>query len=335
MKLNNKLIRRGSLAFVFVLTFVQIFVFYSGTTYDPGGVTKLASTSQEPPPTFPPNTWIFNQHVAQYSTRTIRLESGDILIDVLAFIDYPKENRHAVKRRMKCVILNTSKWIVLNVRGLTYLETMIFGENGKKRRIWKIQCRLNANFLTTKLPSGNLRVALTDFDEYLELSSNSSDSNQLLSFHVSNYYDPAKTKRKSVAHCVHMVRQLTPLRFQRLNDWLHFQKSIGFERVRLYFAEAIPEYQRQLEARFGTEFVEFVDYRLDFEFICKFAIDLKNKTSNSLDNNNVTDYLYENCRRFHELFFDQSKPYLIRSHEKICTNDCLLNFKHQYEFGSN
>jgi hypothetical protein len=49
----------------------------------------------------------------------------------------------------------------------------------------------------------------------------------------------------------------------------------------------------------------------------------------------VRNYLLDNCRSYVKVFFDAKNEKVVNSHEIVCLNDCLMNFKYEYEFMTN
>lgn len=127
-----------------------------------------------------------------------------------------------------------------------------------------------------------------------------------------------------------MVHDLNDVRFARMKNWLTIQKNIGIDRVKFYFAQNYNHFKDILNKEFN-EYVEIVDYRLDFDFICQFHIELKRNNKYSP----IFDMLLNNCKTFYNIFFNTSITSMRNAHEKLCTNDCLLNFKYEYEFTTN
>lgn len=292
---------------------------------NPSSTTEyiIITNNQESFPVFGPNTWLFNQRTAQYSTK-IFLTQNDLTIEALAFFNYDSEQRINIFERIKCVLLirGREKAHVYELTSVVGLETRIYDQNGLKRKLWKIKCEgIQENIHLSDFK--NIQIAITDFNEYL--TQRSQFSNYLLSFQTPNFYDIKKSRKKAVGHCVHTVSDLNPKRLRRMQDWLRIQKLIGIDKVRLYMTDTNEQNELALKEEF-KEFVEIVDYRLDFEIICKFAIKMREKS----------EYLFKNCLDFHKVFFNHTKDYgVYESHGKVATNDCLLNFKYQYQFGTN
>lgn len=210
----------------------------------------------------------------------------------------------------------------------------IFASEGRTRSIWKIRCELKPiNKYLSKI--NRIRVAITDIKELNKLfnSAKYKAKEYLLSFHWTNAYDERVAKKKSVAHCVHTIYDLDGEEVNRLKSWLKIQKRIGIDRVKLYFSRVEDStIKSKLLQEFGN-YLEIVDYRLDFDYICKTP--LLHIRSSSIVDNITMNYLYENCLNFYNQYFDGSKDYIFYSNGKLSTNDCLLGFKYEYEFTTN
>lgn len=283
-------------------------------------------------PVFNANTWIFNQNVAQYSTRALLTQQGTILVEALAFFNYDEnEKLDYVKAKIRCIVFVDNKSYVLRVFEVINQITLVPSGSLTFRFLWKVRCELPQSQIHLR---GKIKLALTDIDEYERLNSSdrfkSSKKYYLLSFQEANFYDLKIPKKKSVVHCVHMVRNLNEVRRKRMRNWLEIQKQIGIDRVRLYFARVDKTIETSLKDEF-KDFIDIVPYRLEYENICKFSIQLKNNEKDR----EIINYIVDNCLQFYRVYFNESKVFMINHHEKICTNDCLLNFKYEYEFATN
>jgi hypothetical protein len=154
-----------------------------------------------------------------------------------------------------------------------------------------------------------------DVDEYIrdETEARFSDiyKHLLISFHKPNFFDTETPKKPSVGHCVHMVHGLVDnnsTRFNRMRNWLNIQRHIGIDKVKLYMTSAVDHNASVLVLKeaFG-DFIELVDYRLEFEFICKHAISLHNRDAFKMNDHEfaeVVDHIYRNCERLFNVFFN-------------------------------
>lgn len=106
-----------------------------------------------------------------------------------------------------------------------------------------------------------------------------------------------------------------------------------FGKIKLYFARV----KESVKFAFNQEFrdyIEIIDYKLNFKSICKFSLNLKKKYEN-VESLGTIEYLYQNCMNFYNRYFNGSNYFIFNTHEKICTNDCLIDFKYKYEFTTN
>ena len=274
---------------------------------------------------FDPNTWVFNQNVSQYSTKIIYTRDNKLFIEALTLLSYQDENM--IKERIKCILL-----INQHLVGILDIEEMLGKPTFGDRSIWKLRCELSP--IDEYLPNvKKIRVAITDFQEFKELNSSAKfiSKEKLLTFQWANVYDERVAKKKSVAHCVHTVYVLHERKVNQLKNWLKIQKSIGIDRVKFYFTSVDNSTKMELMQEFGN-YIDIVDYRLDFEFICKYPLSLIRLSD--VDEETLV-YLYNNCVNFFTEYFDGSEFHLLNANEVICTNDCLLGFKYQYEFTTN
>ena len=272
---------------------------------------------------FDPNTWIFNQNVSQYSTKIIYTRDNKLFIEALTLLSYQDENM--IKERVKCILLINQQLV-----GILDIEETLGRPTFGDRSIWKLRCELSLEYLPNVK---KIRVAITDIQEFNKLNNSAKfiSKEKLLSFQWAKVYDERVAKKKTVAHCVHTVRRLNKRKTNQLKNWLKIQKNIGIDRVKFYFTSVENSTTMELMQEFG-DYIDIVDYRLDFEFICKYPL-LLNRSSD-VDKETLA-YLYNNCLRFYNDYFNGSRFHLLNANEVICTNDCLLGFKYQYEFTTN
>ena len=76
-------------------------------------------------------------------------------------------------------------------------------------------------------------------------------------------------KKKAVAHCVHMLRDLDRRRLKHTSTWLKIQKSIGIAKIRMYVTtlQDASNLSNEIQKLNYTDFVEVVHYRLSFSGI--------------------------------------------------------------------
>lgn len=111
-------------------------------------------------------------------------------------------------------------------------------------------------------------------DLYLTMSGTlvvASNSDQISIFQVINWQIPQTIrhegpKKKSVAHCVHMLRNLDIKRLKDINIWLKIQKSIGMAKIRMYVTtlQDASNLSKEVLKLNYTDFVEVVYYKLSF-----------------------------------------------------------------------
>lgn len=149
-------------------------------------------------------------------------------------------------------------------------------------------------------------------------------------FHQPNFYDSRLPKKKAIAHCNHMMFDLDGVRQARFFNWFDVQKRLGIDRFRLYFFRVNQTSEDEIRKRVG-EHVEIFHTRLDKPFICRHYIEYMKTTNNS----EQAQYLLNKCDNLFRVYFDWSIEGVFNIHEKVCTNDCLLNFKWTHEFTTN
>lgn len=130
-----------------------------------------------------------------------------------------------------------------------------------------------------------------------------------------------------------MVRDIENERRIRMLNWLEIQKRIGYNKIKLYLYQVSKETEIKMieqAGKIGLE-IDLVDYRFDYKFLCKHQLELFNANNKSAVLRNRLDA----CRDFTSVYFNPKKDEVVNSHEIACANDCLTNFKYQYEFMTN
>lgn len=89
-----------------------------------------------------------------------------------------------------------------------------------------------------------------------------------------------------------------------MQNWLNIQRNIGIDKVTLYFASNTSKVaEKSLKEKFGN-YIEIIDYRLDFQLICKFQIQFYSENINLV----IAAYLYQNCEKWFNVYFNMSIP---------------------------
>lgn len=155
----------------------------------------------EPIPVFSPNKWIFNQQVAQYSTRLILDQKGNeatnLIIETLALIPYDLEKSDFIKARVKCAVLVDKQMHFLDIYETISLSTLIQKNFIIARRMWKIRCHMRQEL--HKFKFNQILVSLTDVQEFKQLNKSAhfiAHRSYLLSFHIPKFFDTKSPKQK-------------------------------------------------------------------------------------------------------------------------------------------
>lgn len=130
-----------------------------------------------------------------------------------------------------------------------------------------------------------------------------------------------------------MVRDIETERKLRMLNWLEIQKRIGYKKIKLYMFQVNKTTQNEIiqKGRSLDLDLELVDYRFDVDFLCAYQISLVEEKPVST----IRQQLLSECKAFASVYFDPVIEAVVNSHEIVTTNDCLTNFKYEYEFMSN
>jgi hypothetical protein len=247
---------------------------------------------------FKPNTWLFNTKIAQYGTKLILTKQNDsLIIETLAFINYQREfliTKTTSMFNIKCLTSNDdNEREQFDVYEAIRLETSIKVDHSE-RCLWRIRCRVPSD--KHRFQFEQIKIALIDIFQVQEPS--------LVSFHEPTFYDAKEIiKKKAVAHCVHMMRDLENDRLKRLYNWIDMQKRLGIDKFRFYFFRVSKESEQGIRDKFGNDLIQIIDYKLDKDFLCGIY-------------NQISD-AYQNCLSLFKIFFDNSVDGVFNAHEKV------------------
>ncbi|CAF0873801.1 unnamed protein product [Brachionus calyciflorus] len=264
------------------------------------------------------NVWTINGIVAQYSSI---ISSANVLeIETLSFIDHIKYSINP--NNIKCLTLINDEINLITPSEILSIQ-LSQTKNGINK-FFRVKCPLknnNNNNLIKNIYVGTIYNPL-----YKDLK------NSYLIFQRPKVFYRDSVKKYPIINCVHMIRNLDDLKFKKLLNWINIQKQIGYEKVKLYFNDVSKENTTFISKHFKN-FVEIIDYDLKNKDICKFYKEqlILNPQDSSLS------ILKSHCERMKDLFFnDFQKDYSVFNlHERMCTNNCLLESKYDYEYLSN
>ena len=153
------------------------------------------------------------------------------------------------------------------------------------------------------------------------------DTIEMLHMQTPIYVNTSIPKAKSVASCVHMLRNITEKRVDYILDWIKIQKNIGVAKIRIYLMEKNELLLRKIGMSYKS-LVDIINYKTEMSELCQ--VQLKNKIQNP--NSSLFARLYDNCVSSFEKHFNLTDIMVLNSHERLQSNDCFLKFKHNYEY---
>jgi len=301
--LNNKL--KEKLFFIFIL--VQfIFIYYYFTKKD--GFLFISERKE----TFlqieqylvDSNKWIFNEGNSQYTSLALFKIDQSILIESLFFSNVEVEKIED----LRCLVKVNEDVILISRKKLIRINLMI------KESIWKIKCEFKPKIQFSKNNISIYVAVIENKKIYL---------NQSFLFQKANIFYENIPKKKAVANCVHMLNINDDQKFNKLLDWIHIQKKFKFDLIVLYIFRLNEEYVKKLKNEFDTQYVKLVKYQTKYKDICHWSLD---------DNNHNNEAI---CKKSYDYYFNMSNDLIYNSHERMCSNHCLMNLKYEYEFITN
>lgn len=235
-----------------------------------------------------------------------------VMLETLVLFDYPFLNERYIRSRAKLIVRVADDEFELADIEQVFRRRIFSSEDNLLRYMWKLTTTVSVD-LTERDASGcrvsdldKIAIATIDIDELQNLiwtgdNNNDADDNNenqqlsylnsLIVFQKPTIVDRGdcddgtgdgrrqanrnKTtkKKKAIAHCVHMLHNLDESRLGKLYDWLRLQKSVGYDKIRLY-AYRVDELVREQIRRFDTNLIEMTTHDIEFESVCRYQISL-------------------------------------------------------------
>lgn len=242
--------------------------------------------SMPPPlPVVASGEWIVNPRVAQYGAY-LKLYDRCIELETLTLFDYAFTSEMYIRSRVKLVVrLADEEFAIANIER-TFRRKLFSGEDNSLRYMWQLTTSVNLNSSGYRGDIDKIAVAVIDVDELQQLiraqqqnSGSVTNLNSLIVFHkpVVLVDSPSlPIKKKAVAHCVHMLRSLNNVRLGWLYDWLRLQKSVGYDKIRLYTFQVSNVTIENIRS-FDPDLIEINVVDIDFKTICKYQIYISTK----------------------------------------------------------
>jgi hypothetical protein len=320
--------------FMFVLSLLMPFYFYTNyhgysapyTTSEPH--KSLAPVNESPShiiiDEFKFNTrlmfldkheWIVQYNVAQYSSILVEQLDGTVDIEAQFFHD-KSTNIEYIRTNVKCFAIMSGKDLNSSII-IDPFEVLPIDAGAS---IWIIKCKLKESEIKNFQPS----IAIVDKNDF----GLNPHKNALIKLQKPSRFKRSVPKKKQIAHCVHLVRDLDENRLKNLIEWIFIQRKLNMAKISLYFQSVINKndvIEKIRKANNDESFVKIIDYKTNFGDFCKFPVQssFKNRLNMSL--------IEKSCKESYDIHFSK----VPQKHEKINTNDCYLNYKYEYEYVSN
>lgn len=291
--------------FLFLLAFVLLFLVFKSSKTRLNISFHLDQSYSSP--SLPNNKWIINGIVTQYSSVITETNTNIYKLESLILINH--KLRKIKLDKLFCVLrvgdlihfLSTTQ-----ILDIPLMETK-HGVNS----IWRVSCELEGLFILSQ----DISVAIIDKRDFIDIISKIDK----ISFQKVNFYKILEKKKQEIVNCVHMVRDLNEHKFQKLQNWISIQKEIGFNQIKIYTHYISQEILNILKNKF-KDFLQIIEYKTKYEDICGQDLD------------NFKKYY---CNKSMEIFFEISDDSIFNIHERMSSNDCLMNYKHKYQYVSN
>jgi hypothetical protein len=277
--------------------------------------------------------WTLNTGILQYSS-IINVEKNEgIIVEVLTFLNYPKENDILRNKNIKCLLLDVNQ--LTASEKFQIMKIPLMNTDGTNVALWKIKCKFPFSHYVNYEES---KVSIVDTNEFTGDQNDNIFKNlsavipkNLIKYQKPTTFYSVKSKNPAVANCVHLVRGLDTNKIKRIKNWLEIQFAIGYKHITFYFFEPNEDAKRAIKEIYPKDKVIIIDYQTDIKQICKYEIQkLENYPNSTLFKN-----LHDICIKSYAKHFTMSKGYTSNAHERMNTNDCYMHYKYEYEYVTN
>ena len=285
--------------------------------------------------------WLIQFKVVQRSAIIVEQLDNSLMIETLVFLQESNgtHSDHYARDALRCAVKIGEKVIFLQVAEYLLINSMY----SLQHYIWRLKFKLenSSEYLSSELEKndpvtslGNkliidTSVAVIDYNEYAKKVIEYGAPNVVIVFQRSLFFSKLVPKKKSLANCVHTMRDLNNISIKRLSDWVKIQKEFGFSKLRLYFLNEAEMKHPVIQNLTIDNFVELVAYKTSLAENCDWMLDYLKKD----EQNKFWNYSYQMCEDLVDIFFQLNKRFTI--HERMNDNDCYLKFRYTYEFVTN
>jgi hypothetical protein len=252
---------------------------------------------------FSRNSWCFNQELIQYASVLSFDPQTELLhVETLVYFVYQKDQSHLV-RVGKCVIIIDPTDVII----ISQPEVSLMDSYAGNHLLFKVKCALSKEKhrgLFDKMFVG----VIEDESKHPNLSE------RVVYVNKPSFFNLSAPKKKEIVNCVHTLRGLTPKVFAQMKTWLKINQKLGYSKIKLCAVDYNTTYMHEVKNEFG-DFVEINNFELNLGKVCS-------------NYKNASAYV---CNSGESAYFGQASNF----HEKVCTNECLINYRYEYEFLTN
>ena len=271
-------------------------------------VSEFLSLSNITSYVFNSKSWIVNENVLQYSTI---LSSNNNILEIESITFFKERNIRVISEFSRCVInLDT-------VVNLIKVPSQVLKLEQTRFDIYKVVCIIEPReYIGYNI--SQVTVAVINYQDFLGFNV------EKLFFHQPKFIEKRIKKLNTTINCVHTLRNINKKMHANIQNWIEINKLIGVAKIRIYALEYENVYLKEIKSKY-TNYVEIVEHEVNITKIC-FNLYRQRNTH------------YENCiKKYGEYFklIDKGDEMTIGLHEKLCTNDCLMDNKHVYQYLTN
>jgi hypothetical protein len=257
------------------------------------------------------NSWVFNQDIVQYSsTATLMPSNGYLNIETLLFFT-DKKSVHHLSQTAKCVVVLNQNRVIVVERS----EAILMDSYRVNDELFKVTCTLSKEQHMSKFNE----IFVGIIESYRHVSQITSG---IFYVNKASFYDLSVPRIRGVVNCVHTVRNVNNKLYDHMRTWLKINQAIGMSQVKMCTVEYKSSFITKLQKEF-LGFVQVNEFELSLEVICKNFKHLSPR---------ICQPSGEGSNRIKSTsHFGRANNF----HEKICTNECLMNYRYSYEYLSN
>jgi hypothetical protein len=274
--------------------------------------------------------WTFNMNISHFSSIISGDYDQDVLVESLIFSDF-WQDRASLAENLRCYFkMGSRKQDAWMEKVSELLEIQLMTINEYPKSLWKVSCLVKKTMHRNKFLKLELAIIDHSYFEYYMSMFNRNDL--LITWRTPQYLNTSIPRKKQVVNCVHMLRIADPLGLERLVNWIELQRNLGYSKLIFYVYNINDLYLMRLKQLNHDDFIDLIDYRLDFDTLCRGPIEMLSLKIETEAEKRLAQHLYDSCLNAFKKHFTFTSHLIHNSHERLNGNDCLMRSKYSIFF---